>query len=294
MYNTWSCRLISIFYSFFGALGNTKSAFKAIDVLIFLSSSLPAGPLLCFHHPVCGPSLGRRHRSYSGLPGLPKPMDTFWAHASLVGFTAWQSDTVLTFILQLNLHFCRPGWFSQQVSSFLVKACYVIEWGHIVVSFKRKGAWGQPLVGQQRVEVFKLYAVHVLMFGGGALWGGPCVRGYCSSEWCNFTLSQTLSRTQQKIKNNLINCEVLHARPLNVLNSLHFSVFSVKWWWSQILHMFTPHFLLWPWQIQLLPASLLLSASTETVLWISRTEILVFQCWTVKQKWALWFLPSVH
>lgn len=52
-----------------------------------VSSALAAGSLLCIHHPVCGPSVGCRNGPHGGLSGLPKPVDTFWTHAALVGST---------------------------------------------------------------------------------------------------------------------------------------------------------------------------------------------------------------
>lgn len=58
------------------------------------------GPLLRINHTVCGPSMGCRNRSHSGLPGLPNPVDTFWTHVALVGVTPhWDQRATLWYSL---------------------------------------------------------------------------------------------------------------------------------------------------------------------------------------------------
>lgn len=57
---------------------------KVTEKRVCSCSSPSAGSFLCLHHLICWPSLGRRNGPHSGLPGVPKSMDTNWTHATLV------------------------------------------------------------------------------------------------------------------------------------------------------------------------------------------------------------------
>ena len=76
---------LQVFWASWNNLLNWQlCTFTATVALICVSSPFVAGSLLCLHHPVCWPSMGCHYRPHSGLPGLPKPMDTFRTDAALV------------------------------------------------------------------------------------------------------------------------------------------------------------------------------------------------------------------